>query len=135
MNGKELLLSALKREQTPRPAWLPFVGCHGATLIGKTATEYLKSSELLVAGLKRANELYRPDGLPIIFDLQVEAEILGCELHWSDAVPPSVKTHPLASKKITELPPFDKTKGRIPEIVRALGILKKDIGEDVALYD
>jgi uroporphyrinogen decarboxylase len=134
MNGKELLLKALKREQTPRPAWLPFVGCHGATLIGKTATEYLKSSDLLVAGLKKAAALYRPDGLPIMFDLQVEAEILGCELHWADAVPPSVKTHPLAAMKISDLPKLDETKGRIPEIMKALGILKQEIGEEVALY-
>ena len=26
MTGKELLLKALRGEETPRPAWLPFVG-------------------------------------------------------------------------------------------------------------
>jgi hypothetical protein len=35
MRGKELLLRALKGEETPRPAWLPFVGCHGGKLIGR----------------------------------------------------------------------------------------------------
>jgi hypothetical protein len=62
------------------PAYAPagvgtFVGVHGAKLIGVTADAYLHSSELLVRGLDRACELYRPDGLPIVFDLQLEAEV------------------------------------------------------------
>ena len=42
MTGKEILLSAIRGEETSRPAWLPFVGCHGGKLIGKSATEYLR---------------------------------------------------------------------------------------------
>ena len=135
MSGKELLLKALKGKETSRPAWLPFVGCHGGFLIGKTATEYLQSADLLVAGLKKAKELYQPDGLPVMFDLQVEAEILGCRLHWADQVPPAVVSHPLAEgKKIADLPALDETKGRFPVVVQALERLKKEIGEDTALY-
>ena len=135
MSGKEMLLRAVRGEVTPRPVWVPFVGCHGGFLIGKNATEYLQSAELLVAGLKKAKELYRPDGLPIMFDLQVEAEILGCRLHWADEVPPAVVSHPLAEgKKPSDLPPLDETRGRFPLVVRALEQLKKDIGGDTALY-
>ncbi len=135
MNGKELLLSALRNEETSRPAWVPFVGCHGGFLIEKTATEYLQSAELIVEGIKKANELYRPDGLPVMFDLQVEAEILGCDLHWADEVPPAVTSHPLASgKKIEDLPEIDESKGRFPIVVQALETLKKEIGDDTALY-
>ncbi len=135
MNGKELLLSALKGNETSRPAWLPFVGCHGGFLIGKTATEYLQSADLLIEGLKKAKELYRPDGLPVMFDLQIEAEILGCRLHWADEVPPAVVSHPLAEgKQIVDLPTLDETKGRFPIVVQALETLKKEIGSDTALY-
>jgi len=135
MNGKELLLKALVGEETSCPAWLPFVGCHGGFLINKTATEYLQSADLLVEGLKKAKELYRPDGLPVMFDLQVEAEILGCRLHWADEVPPAVVSHPLAEgKTIADLPEFDETKGRFPIVVQALETLKKEIGDDTALY-
>ena len=42
MTGKELLIKALKREKTPRPAWVPFVGCHGGKIIDKPADEYLR---------------------------------------------------------------------------------------------
>ncbi len=134
MTGKELLLSAMRGEETERPAWLPFVGCHGATLIGKTASEYLQSADLLVEGLLRANELYKPDGLPVLFDLQVEAEILGCELHWADDVPPSVISHPLEDGEISDLPELNGTKGRFPLILAAMDRLMKQIGDDVALY-
>jgi MtaA/CmuA family methyltransferase len=135
MNGKELLLKALAGEETTRPSCLPFVGCHGGFLIGETATDYLQSADLLVEGLKKAKELYRPDGLPVMFDLQVEAEILGCRLHWADEVPPAVTSHPLAEGvKIADLPQIDETKGRFPMVVQALETLKKEIGEDTALY-
>ena len=98
MNGKKLLLSAMRGEKTMRAAWVPFVGCHGGKLLGVSAQEYLTSEELLVRGLSRAREIYRPDGMPVMFDLQVEAEILGCALRWGDDVPPSVCSHPLAGR-------------------------------------
>ncbi len=135
MTGKELLLQAVQGQETERSAWLPFVGCHGGFLIGKTATEYLQSAELIVAGLRKAKSLYKPDGLPVMFDLQIEAEILGCDLHWADEVPPAVTSHPLAmGKEIADLPELDETKGRFPVVVQALETLKKEIGDDTALY-
>jgi uroporphyrinogen decarboxylase len=135
MNGKELLMKALAGEETTRPAWVPFIGCHGGFLIGEKAPAYLKSADLLVAGLKKAKELYKPDGLPVMFDLQIEAEILGCDLHWADEVPPAVTSHPLAQgKTIADLPVLDETKGRFPVVVQALEMLKKEIGDDTALY-
>jgi len=135
MTGKEILMKALRGEVTPRPAWLPFVGCHGGHLVGATATEYLKSADLMVEGLKRAKELYQPDGLPVAFDLQLEAEILGCNLRWADDSPPAVFSHPLAEgKSLDELPSLTADKGRFPAVVDALRRLKTEIGDDTALY-
>ncbi len=134
MSGKELILAAMRNEQTPRPAWLPFVGVHGGKLIGKNSTEYLQSAEHIVAGLMKARELYKPDGLPVLFDLQMEAEVLGCNLQWADEVPPSVTSHPLTSRSLEELPEFDLTKGRYPIAKEALVRCKEKMGHDVALY-
>ena len=125
----------MRRQKTARAAWVPFVGVHGGKLIGATADDYLKSADLMVQGLKKANELYRPDGLPVCFDLQLEAEVLGCQLQWAKAVPPSVVTHPLVEgKTLEDLPAFDENGGRIPTVMSALRTLKRDIGDDVALY-
>lgn len=134
MTGKELLLKAIKNEPTPRPAWTPFVGVHGGRLTGVTAREYLQSGELIVQGLKKARRLYRPDGLPVVFDLQVEAEILGCSLRWADDVPPSVQSHPLEMGTLEDLPEFSTDKGRFPEIQFALHNLKNEFNDEVALY-
>ena len=134
MTGKELLFSALRKELTPRPAWVPFVGIHGGQIIGVYADDYLRSSELIVKGLKKAIELYKPDGIPIVFDLQIEAEILSCELRWSKESPPSVVTHPLAQGSLADLPAFDTSKGRFPLILDALKTLKADIGDSIAYY-
>ncbi len=135
MNGKEILLRAVRNETTPRPAWLPFVGCHGAKLVGVGAREYLQSSELIVKGLLKARDLYQPDGLPLLFDLQVEAEILGCDIRWSDESPPAVVSHPLEEVGgISDLPVFDSAAGRFPLAFEALRTLKKEMGDEVALY-
>lgn len=133
MTGKELILKALRNEETSRPAWLPFVGCHGGKLIGKTASEYLQSADLLVEGLEEAVRRYRPDGLPIMFDLQVEAEILGCDLHWANEVPPAVISHPLTSMSIEDLPEYDVSKGRFPLVLNALDRMVA-AHEDIAFY-
>jgi MtaA/CmuA family methyltransferase len=134
MNGKQLLLDAVRGRATPRPAWLPFVGCHGGHLIGLSAREYLQSRDALVRGLTRAADLYRPDGLPVAFDLQLEAEAMGCPLHWADEVPPSVCGHPLESATWEQLPPFDPAHGRFPIVLGALDDLRATIGRTIALY-
>jgi uroporphyrinogen decarboxylase len=134
MNGKELIIKALKKEKTSRPAWLPFVGVHGAHLLGVSAERYLKSANLIVQGLRKAHDLYKPDALPVVFDLQIEAEILGCELNWADEVPPAVTTHPLTTMRIDELPPLTENSGRIPLIMEALDTLNAELGENIAFY-
>lgn len=134
-NGKDILLSAFRNEQTERPAWIPFVGAHGGALIGAPADEYLRSADLMTGGLLKADELYRPDGLPVTFDLQLEAEILGCELRWSSDGPPSVSSHPLAEGAwLDDLPDFSTEAGRFPVAMEALRRVKAQIGDRVALY-
>lgn len=136
MNGKELLLRALRNETTPRPAWLPFVGSHGARMIGVSAADYLQSADLIEKGLLKAAELYRPDGLPVCFDLQVEAEALGCELKWPDDGPPSVTSHPLEGgrTKLEDLPEFTAESGRMPVVLEATRRVREKLGDSVALY-
>lgn len=135
MERRELLLRALRNETTPRPGWVPFVGVHGGKLIGQPANIYLRSADLILQGLRRANDLYKPDGLPVVFDLQMEAEILGCELRWSNVTPPAVVSHPLEKGgSLASLPVFDVARGRFPMVMKALQMLKKDIGNEVALY-
>lgn len=125
---------AFRLEETPRVPWVPFVGVHGGKLIGVDAEEYLKSSKNLISGVSKAIELYKPDGIPVIFDLQVEAEILGCRLVWSRENPPAVVSHPLSEGiELNTLKLPVKTDGRIPVILETVSELRK-LYPDVALY-
>jgi MtaA/CmuA family methyltransferase len=135
-NGRELLLKAMRNEVTSRPAWVPFVGVHGAKLIGVPASEYLQSADKLVAGLTKAIELYRPDGLPIVFDLQIEAEALGCKLVWAEQAPPAVSSHPLEEGiSLADLPAFEpESSGRFPLAIETLRRMRQQTGDQIALY-
>ncbi|MDD2534505.1 MAG: uroporphyrinogen decarboxylase family protein [Eubacteriales bacterium] len=136
MNGKERILKTLKHEPVDRVAWVPFAGVHAGSLIGKNATDMLTDGEALFDGLMQVHKLYQPDGLPVVFDLQVEAEILGCEMHWADFSPPSVKTHPLADTQdmLCDCLQPSADKGRLPMILDVMRQVKVAVGAETALY-
>lgn len=134
MTGKELLLAALRHEDTPRPPWVPFAGVHAGKLKGYTATEVLKDGDKLYDALMEVRRLYMPDGLPIVFDLQLEAEILGCDLMWADDNPPTVVNHPLDGADEIPEKVVSGEDGRIPLVMDVCRRLKAEIGEEVALY-
>lgn len=136
MTGRERVLKILNHEKADRPAWIPFAGVHAGHLIDKNATEVLTNAEDLYNALIKVYDLYQPDGMPVIFDLQVEAEILGCELLWADDAPPSVKSHPLAetTDMLCNCKQPSAEKGRIPMITDVMKRMKKSVGNDTALY-
>lgn len=131
--GKELVMSAIRLEKTERVPWVPFVGCHGGYLISKGADEYLKDADLIVQGQLKATEIYEADGIPVAFDLQVEAEALGCDLKWEKLNPPAVSSHILDTKKLAELKVPDLNTARIPIMMDAAAKLRKELPE-TALY-
>lgn len=136
MTGKERIFNTLLHKETDGLPWVPFVGVHAGKLVGYDATQMLTDEEKIMEGITKAAELYSPDGMPILFDLQVEAEILGCELVWAKEGPPSVKTHPL--ENTDEIPCDCKlpevTDGRIPLITSVMRKSKAKWGDTVALY-
>lgn len=134
MTGKRILLEALRGNATSRPAWVPFVGVHGGKMIGVSARRYLQSADCIVRGLMLARERYRADGLPVVFDLQFEAEVLGCQMLWGDNTPPSVVSHPLETCELGDLPTFDTSKGRYPIVAEAMAKLTREFEDETALY-
>ena len=134
MSGKELIQKALTLQTTDRVPWVPFIGIHGARLIGLNATEYLRHADHIVNGISRAVEMYKPDGIPVMFDLQLEAEALGCQLIWADNNPPAVHSHPLVQGTMLDsLVIPGPQQGRIGVAMEAAGRLRK-MHPDIALY-
>ena len=140
MTPKELVFATLDYQPTPRAPWIPFAGAYASRLKGYTATEMFQDGDKLAECMLEVNRVFKPDGQCCIFDLQIEAEILGCGLAWADDGPPSVSSHPLDSDD-DEMPeiPCDCTlpgpnDGRIPEIVKAMKKVKAEVGDKTALY-
>ncbi|MDD4108971.1 MAG: uroporphyrinogen decarboxylase family protein [Prolixibacteraceae bacterium] len=134
MYGLELIKRAMALEPVDRVPWIPFVGVHGGFLTGSGAEKYLKSAEEIVKGISKAIEEYSPDGIPVIFDLQLEAEVLGCDLRWSETSPPAVISHPLSEgKNLSEMKLPGADAGRIPVVLEATRILRSKY-PDIALY-
>ena len=135
MTPKELLFATLRHEATPRAPWVPFSGVHSGFLTGADATKVLTDEDALVEALLAVNRLYKPDGQPVVFDLQLEAEILGCDLVWAKDGPPSVASHPLADTMTVPcrctLPTAEK--GRLPMVLNAMRRMKKEVGDTTAL--
>lgn len=133
---KELLFATLRHEETASIPWVPFAGVHAGKLVGYDATEVLSDGEKLYESLMEVNKLYKPGGQPVVFDLQIEAEILGCDLVWAKDSPPSVKTHPLA--ETTDIPCKctipGKDDGRLPMVLDVMRRMKASVGETTALY-
>lgn len=135
--SKELILKTLRHEETERVPWVPFSGIHSGKLKGYTAEEVLKDSNKLYESLIEVFHTYGPDGMPIMFDLQLEAEVLGCDLLWARDNPPSVSSHPYEGKNkgipcSCKIP--TKNDGRIPLMLDAMKKVKAEIGDEVALY-
>ena len=136
MSGRELVLKAFKHEKTERAPWVPFAGVHAGKFKGHDATAVLTDADKLYESLMEMHRLYAPDGMPVVFDLQVEAEILGCGLKWNVDNPPSISKHPLADAQ--EVPCAclipDEQSGRLPIILDVMGRIKKSVGGSTALY-
>jgi len=134
MTGKELIHRAFKLEEVDRIPWIPFVGVHGGKLIGVKASEYLQSEEMMFNGVSKAIEEYQPDGIPVVFDLQLEAEQLGCQLAWADHNPPAVISHPLLNgKSLNDLHIPETPAARVKKVINVAKKLRNKY-PDLAIY-
>jgi uroporphyrinogen decarboxylase len=129
--AKQLLIDAYRGKMTPSPPWVPYSGVHSAFLIDQPADAFLQDSKILAKGVAEAARRYKADGIPLLFDLSVEADALGCELKWWPDNVPSVISHPCADKTPSEaglkLP--TKNSGRWPVIFEAAKIVKPQLDE------
>ena len=85
----------IRGKRTENAPWVPYAGVHCAFLINEPADKMLKDPALLAKGVVNAAKRYHADGIPLVFDLSVEANSVGCELKWWPDNVPSVPTHPM----------------------------------------
>lgn len=129
--AKQMLIDAYRGKRTPKPPWVPYAGVHCAFMINEPADKMLQDPELLAKGVVYTAKRYKADGIPLVFDLSVEANAVGCELKWWPDNVPSVTTHPCSSKTPQEagLQVPDKNSGRWPVLFEAAKIAKPQLDE------
>lgn len=129
--AKQRLIDAYRGKRTDIPPWVPYAGVHCAFLINEPADKMLQDPELLAKGVVNAAQRYKADGIPLVFDLSVEAHSVGCELKWWGDNVPSVKSHPCSNKTPEDagLPLPTKESGRWPVLFEAARIAKPQLDE------
>ncbi|MCG8400104.1 MAG: hypothetical protein MJA84_00740 [Firmicutes bacterium] len=129
--GKQLLIDAYHGKKTEKAPWVPYAGVHCAYLIEEKADVYLQDADLIAKGVLYTVERYKADGIPLLFDLNVEAMSMGCEAKWYPDNPPAIVGHPLADKTLAEANlkiPTAKD-GRWPVVVEAAKKIKEKQGD------
>lgn len=136
MPNKQVLIDVLNHKKTDQVPWVPFSGVHSGKLVGYNAREVLTDGDKLFEALMEVHKIYKPHGQPVTFDLQLEAEALGCELVWADYAPPSVSTHPLEEDPTVpsddQIP--DENSGRIPMVLDVTKRFSEEVGDDTLIY-
>jgi uroporphyrinogen decarboxylase len=129
--AKQKFIDAVRGKRTASAPWVPYAGMHCAFVINEPADKYLQDPEILARGLVETAKKYKADGIPLVFDLSIEAHALGCELKWWPDNVPSVSTHPCAEKSPAEagLQMPTKESGRWPVIFEAARIAKPQLDE------
>ncbi len=133
--GRQDVIDAVKGLPTTKVPWVPYSGVHSAFLIGEPADKYLQNPDLIAKGVIFAAERYKADGVPLLFDLTVEAISMGCEHKWWPDNPPSITGHPLDKQSLSEagLKVPGPKDGRWPVIIEA-GKKARAALPDTAIY-
>lgn len=129
--AKQMLIDAYRGKRTAKAPWVPYAGVHCAFLINEPADKMLQDAELLAKGVVETAKRYKADGIPLLFDLSVEANSVGCDLKWWGDNVPSVTNHPCSDKTPEQAGMAMPTKdsGRWPVIYEAARIAKPQLDE------
>jgi [methyl-Co(III) methanol-specific corrinoid protein]:coenzyme M methyltransferase len=142
MNARERVLKMFAGEEVDRPP------CFSG--MGNVTTEGLKSlnqkfaathldAKMMAAAATTTYKLFGFECAVAPFDLCIEAEAMGCEInvyaHSEDLLYPTIKKKLINNEAEMELsiPSNLATRGRVPLMVEAIKLMKKDIGGEAAV--
>jgi uroporphyrinogen decarboxylase len=135
MNGLERIMSAINLAPVDRVPVIAQVFGHAARLAGIPLRRYLTSGVALAAAQLAALERYDYDAVFALMDVCVETEAAGSVLTYYEEDYPDVGSYALSS--LDDLPklavPDPRTAGRMPELLLAVQILRREVGQRVAV--
>jgi [methyl-Co(III) methanol-specific corrinoid protein]:coenzyme M methyltransferase len=142
LTPKERVMKLFKREKTdyiPIFSGMGNITIHGLTRYGWKFPEIHADANKMAKMAASTYQLFGFECAVVPFDMGVEAEVLGSKVnyyaHATDILYPTIGEHP--AEKVEDLdlqiPPDLSRAGRIPLVTEAIGILKKEIGSQVAI--
>jgi len=142
MNARERVLKMFAGEAVDRPPCFSGMGnvtTEGLKSIGaKFAASHL-DAKLMAASAASSYKLYGFESGVVPFDLCIEAEALGCEInvyaHSEDLLYPTIKKKLIHNESELDIgiPSGLTGRKRIPLMVEAIKLIKKDIGAEAAI--
>ncbi len=135
MNSLERVAAAVQLEAVDRTPVIAQVFGHAARVAGIPLRRYLISGTELAAAQLEALERYGYDAVFALMDVCVETEAAGSILAYAQEDYPHVASYALSS--VDDLPrltvPDPKSAGRMPELLEAVGRLRQEVGQRVAV--
>lgn len=132
MNSLERITAAVNFQTTDRVPVIAQIFAHAAVLAGVAVNEYVRNGETLARCQLNALKKYGCDAVFAVMDTSVETEAVGSKLRYYDNTYPVVEKYVLtrgSDLNILSVPDPYKS-GRMPEMLKALGILRKKIGDE-----
>ena len=134
MNSLERIAAAVNLAPVDRVPVIAQVFGHAARLVDLPLRRYLTSGADLAAAQLAALERYGYDAVFALMDVCVETEAAGSVLTFYNEQYPDVAAYALAA--VDDLPdsvPDPRTAGRMPELLQAVALLRRELGNQVAV--
>ncbi len=132
MNSLERVRAAVMFQEPDRTPVIAQVFGHAARLAGAALDDYVQDGETLARCQLSALERYGYDAVFSVMDASVETEAAGATLRYRKDLYPAVERYALSDKDDWDALPVPDPflAGRMPEMLRALGILRRELGDE-----
>ncbi len=133
MNSLERIAATLKFQDADRVPVIAQVFGHAATVAGIPVDEYVRDGETLARCQLNALKRYGYDAVFSVMDVNVETESLGSVLQYRKNQYPVIERYALSPRDDWDdlTIPDPQQAGRMPEMLKAIEILRRDVGDEV----
>jgi uroporphyrinogen decarboxylase len=135
VNSLERITATVKFQTADRIPVIAQVFGHAAVIAGVPLDDYLRDGETLARCQLSALKRYGYDAVFAVMDVNVETEALGSVLRYRGNQYPTIEHYAFSTETDWDLPaiPDPRRAGRMPELLKALGILRQELGNEVLI--
>ncbi len=133
MNSLERVVATLTRQGADRVPVIAQVFAHAATLAGVPVDDYVRDGDTLARCQLHALRQYGYDAVFAVLDVNVETEAAGALLHYRNNQYPVIAKYALEQNSDLDVLsiPDPQRAGRMPEMLKALAMLRRELGNTV----